>query len=116
MNVRKVPMDLQGKVKRFLEFQFKARKHSNVDVAFLHRVSPWIRIQLADHLHRRVIAKHPFFRGLGQKVFMRICSTATVLLCAPSDVVVQCGELATCMYCIVKGKLVVLNTREKYKP
>merc|ERR1719409_50747 len=52
---RGMPMRLQTKVKRYLEYQFKNRKvvHQNHEV--MKRLSPFLRIEITEHMNRGVL-------------------------------------------------------------
>merc|ERR1719335_144114 len=113
MSARKVPLVLQAKVKRYLEYQFKARKIANQNLEFINKLSPWLRLELTEHLNRSVITRHPFFQQLPVRVLKHICGAAKTVLYAPGDVVVQKGHRASCMCFIVRGKLRVLHAREE---
>lgn len=108
---RSVPMTLQAKVKRYLEYQFKSRKVTNDNLDFMHRLSPWLRLEVAEHLNKSVIIRHPFFQDLPLKVLKRVCMCAVTVLFAPGDVVVQKGHIATCMFFIVRGTLRILQAK-----
>ena len=44
------------------------RKIINANLDLLNHLSPWLRLELTDHLHRTVITKHMFFAGLPRNV------------------------------------------------
>lgn len=110
MVVRKVPITLQVKVKRYLEYQFKARLDTlQQNIVFIQNLSPWLRLELTEHLNRDVVSRHPFFQGMPPRVLKRICGAAMTVLYAPGDLVVQKGQRASCMCFIVRGRLRVLQ-------
>merc|ERR1719197_2041278 len=61
MSARSVSQDLQIKVRRYLGYKFKMRKIINANLDLLNHLSPWLRLELTDHLYRQVITKHQFF-------------------------------------------------------
>merc|ERR1719379_2397132 len=74
---RKVPITLQVKVKRYLEYQFHARMDGSPEnIEFIQTLSPWLRLELTEHLNRDVINRHPFFQGMPTRVLKRICGAA----------------------------------------
>merc|ERR1719487_2155301 len=111
MTSRKLPLVLQVKVRRYLEYQFRERKHVESDHDFISRLSPWLQLELTQHLHMGVVTRHPFFRNLPNRVLSRVCSEAKSVLYAPGDLVVQKHQRASCMCFVVRGKLRVLRGR-----
>lgn len=112
MTSRKLPLNLQIKVRRYLEYQFRERKNAfEADTDFMNRLSPWLRLELTQHLHMGVITRHPFFQKLPARVLTRVCSEAKTVIYAPGDLVVQRNQRASCMCFIVRGKLRVLRGR-----
>lgn len=112
---RKVPAVLQAKVKRYLEYEYRnasSGKAANENVDVANKLSPWLRLELMEHLYNKTIMRHPFFESLPQKLMKHVCAEARTVLCAPGDVVVQKGHRASCMCFIVRGKLRVLQAKE----
>ena len=93
---RNVPVALQFKVKRYLEFQYMARSSGDDNLVLLDSVSPWLKLELTAHLHKKIICRHRFYRSLPSEVVNRICAIAKTYLYATGDVVVQRGEVALC--------------------
>lgn len=104
----RVPFQLQAKIKRYLEFQFKSRKDLQVRrFELMEKLSPWLRKELQVHLNRSVLSLHTFFRDMPGEILAHTCCLATCVLCAPGDVVMQKGQNIQCMYFVVKGKLTI---------
>lgn len=106
---RKVPRNLRMKVCRYLEFQFRSRMEHGDCVQFIEQLSPWLRLQVKDHLNREILERHPFFEDMQSSAFKRVCSIAHTVLYAPGDIVAQRGHAASCMFFVVAGKLKILN-------
>lgn len=109
MASRKVPNTLQVKVKRYLEYQHKSQQQKPPDSGFMERLSPWLRLELVEHMNRNVIMRHPFFQELPALMLKRVCGMARTVLCAPGDVVVQRGHRASSMCHIIRGRLKILR-------
>ena len=106
---RNVPMSLQFKVKRYLEFQYMVRSSGDDNLVLLDGVSPWLKYELTAHLHKKIICRHRFYRALPSEVINRVCAIAKTYLYATGDVVVQRGEVALRMFFIVRGRLRVVH-------
>merc|ERR1719171_1040684 len=78
MAVRKVPLTLQGKIKRYLEFQHQHQKTAGIvdRNSFFEQLSPWLRLELNEHINREVMCQYPFFANLPRRVFKRACGFA----------------------------------------
>lgn len=110
MASRKVPLSLQTKIKRYMQFQHRLKKQSVLDRhSILRLISPWLQLELTEHLNSKVMMGHPFFKDLSPMVFKRMCSLAKVVLYAEGDVVAQRGHRATCMFFVVQGRLRVIR-------
>jgi CRP-like cAMP-binding protein len=106
MAVGRVPYDLQARIKRYLEYQFKSRRDLQVRrFEMIERLSPWLRKELQVHLNRHVLTQHPFFQDISRDLLQHCCCISESLLCAPGDVVMQKGQKVTGMYFLVRGKL-----------
>merc|ERR1719262_2009459 len=65
MGRRNLPMALQTKVKKYLEFQHRTYKSGSVNgYAFIEQLSPWLRLEVTEHLNSGIIIRHPFFKAL----------------------------------------------------
>lgn len=103
---KKVPLTVQTKIQRYLEFQHKSQRSGMGDQQILFaQLSPWLRFELTEHLNGEIIRRHPFFQELPRKVFKHVCSVCNTVLYAPGDVIMQRGHRAACMCFIVHGKL-----------
>lgn len=112
MVARKVPQTLQGKVKRYLEYQHKTLlQEAGNDLGFADRLSPWLRLELIEHMNRSVILRHPFFQDLPPLILKRICGAAQTVLTAPGDVIMQRGRRAAFMCFIIRGQLRSLKVK-----
>jgi len=106
MILTRVPIPLQAKVKRYLEFQFKSRKDIQIrQFDLMERLSPWLRKELQVHLNKNVLLLHPFFKGMSKTVLAHTCCLAESLICAPGDIVLEKGQNTGKMYFLVRGKL-----------
>lgn len=104
----RVPFQLQAKIKRYLEYQFRSRKDLQIRrFELMEKLSPWLRKELQVHLNRGVLSLHSFFRDMPGEILAHTCCLATCVLCAPGDVVMQRGQQIQCMYFVVKGKLTI---------
>lgn len=115
---RKVPLNLQVRVYRYLESQNK----NNKDLAcktrdFIGQLSDWLQFELIESLNRTHLARHPFFKQMRVKdtseiPFRRICLSAEPTLFAAGDTVVEKGHNALCAHWLVTGKLKVMKIGE----
>eukprot|EP00746_Dinoflagellata_sp_MGD_P024262 gnl/MRDRNA2_/MRDRNA2_15690_c0_seq1.p1 gnl/MRDRNA2_/MRDRNA2_15690_c0~~gnl/MRDRNA2_/MRDRNA2_15690_c0_seq1.p1 ORF type:complete len:448 (-),score=52.04 gnl/MRDRNA2_/MRDRNA2_15690_c0_seq1:47-1222(-) len=112
MASRRVPHNLQTKVKRYLEYQHKAQISEPHESGFMDRLSPWLRLELTEHMNHGIVTRHPFFADLPGPMLKRICGAARTVLCAPGDVVVQRGHRASGTCYIVRGKLKILRAKK----
>eukprot|EP00928_Gymnodinium_smaydae_P010357 TRINITY_DN13899_c0_g1_i1.p1 TRINITY_DN13899_c0_g1~~TRINITY_DN13899_c0_g1_i1.p1 ORF type:complete len:796 (+),score=72.49 TRINITY_DN13899_c0_g1_i1:48-2390(+) len=110
-----VPLTLQMKVRRYLEFQFHSRKQVQVrQSAMMERLSPWLRKELLVHINKRVLQQHPIFEFMLEDILSHACCLTVSMLCAPGDVVMQLGKVTDCAYFVVRGKLAIeMQTRAK---
>jgi hypothetical protein len=110
-------MRLQTKVKRYLEYQFKSRKivHQNHEV--MQKLSPFLRIEIQEHMNQQILVHHPFFAGMEQvdrDLFSEVCCLAQSVLYAPGDVVMRKGQLTSSICFIVRGQLQIRDARHGF--
>lgn len=111
---RGMPMRLQTKVKRYLEYQFKSRKVVHQNHEILRKLSPFLRIEIQDHMNKAILEHHPFFAGMEASIFSEVCCLARSVLYAPGDVVMRKGQLTSLICFIVRGQLMIKDAREGY--
>lgn len=111
---RGMPMRLQTKVRRYLEYQFKSRKvvHQNHEV--MMKLSPFLRIEIQEHMNRTVLENHPFFAGMERSLLSHVCSIPHSMLYAPGDIVARKGQLCSSMCFILRGQLQIVDAREGF--
>jgi hypothetical protein len=109
---RGMPMRLQTKVKRYLEYQYKNRKvvHQNHEV--MMKLSPFLRIEITEHMNKAILEHHPFFAGMEASVLSQVCCLARSVLYAPGDVIMRKGQLTSLIAFIVRGQLIIKDCRE----
>lgn len=111
---RGMPIKLQTKVKRYLEYQFKSRKvvHQNHEV--IQQLSPYLRIEITEHMNKVILEHHPFFAGMEQSVLSQVCTLARSELYAPGDIVLRRGQLSSLIVFIVRGQLTINDVRDGF--
>merc|ERR1712087_1038304 len=69
-----VPLTLQVKIKRYLEFQFVSRKNIQVRRSeMMDQLSPWLRQELLVHLNMKSLQEHPFFKLMPIDMLSHAC-------------------------------------------
>eukprot|EP00746_Dinoflagellata_sp_MGD_P021184 gnl/MRDRNA2_/MRDRNA2_149427_c0_seq1.p1 gnl/MRDRNA2_/MRDRNA2_149427_c0~~gnl/MRDRNA2_/MRDRNA2_149427_c0_seq1.p1 ORF type:complete len:755 (+),score=101.22 gnl/MRDRNA2_/MRDRNA2_149427_c0_seq1:233-2266(+) len=113
MNSRQVPITLQGKIQRYLEFQHEKALSGQGDCEeLLHGLSPSLGLELMESLHGETLMRHPFFLQLPPRVFRRACAVARNVLYAPGDIVVQKGHRAAAMCFILRGRVRIVANKK----
>lgn len=119
MKSRKIPQHLIAKVKRYLEFQHDtySAERTGASSGFMQKLSPWIRLEITEHMNRGVLTKHAFFEGLPRHVLKRVCGEAKTVLFAPGDLVVQRGHRAVSMCFLVRGRMKIKQPKsQRFRP
>eukprot|EP00747_Dinoflagellata_sp_TGD_P012205 gnl/TRDRNA2_/TRDRNA2_121468_c0_seq1.p1 gnl/TRDRNA2_/TRDRNA2_121468_c0~~gnl/TRDRNA2_/TRDRNA2_121468_c0_seq1.p1 ORF type:complete len:347 (-),score=59.59 gnl/TRDRNA2_/TRDRNA2_121468_c0_seq1:101-1141(-) len=110
----RVPLSLQIKIKRYLEFQFQSQKTQQAKRNdMLEKLSPWLRKELLVHLNKGVIMQHQFFASMNKDILTHACCMVRNVLYAPGDVVLMRGQVEPCIYFVVRGRLSVARTDEQ---
>jgi len=114
MVARGMPLKLQTKVKRYLEYQFKSRKvvHQNHEVML--KLSPFLRLELTEHMNRSVLEHHPFFARMEPALFSEACCLGQSVLYAPGDIVVHKGRNSSSIVFLVRGQLEIQEVRNHF--
>jgi len=114
MAAGRVPFELQQKVRRYLEYQFRARKALQVRrFEMMDRLSPTLRRELLVHLNKSIVQQHPFFKDMPSEMLARMCCLAECDLCAPRDTIINRGQRLEKMYFLVQGKLQLRTSKIK---
>merc|ERR1712217_42502 len=113
-----VPMKLQTKVRRYLEFQFKTRKegNSNFKQEYLFEyLSPWLRKELQVVQYKKVLGQHPCFEDLSNDIMGHVCHLAVEELWAPGEQFAQTGQVVREACFVIRGKLKI-TAEKRQKP
>lgn len=111
-----VPLVLQVKVKRYLEFQFSSRKNVQVKrSAMMEHLSPWLRKELLVHLNSKTLQEHPFFRLMPIDILSHTCCLVRTVLAAPGDVIMQYGQINDAMYFVVRGQINIASKTRAHR-
>lgn len=109
MTARKVPSPLQLRVYRYIKTQHAITHgaNSSSDRRFLAVLSDVLQTELVLHLNYKQITQHPFFFGLSEHkaALDKICVSASPVIYAATEFIVEKGKPATCAHWIVAGKV-----------
>jgi len=110
MSMRLVPLELQAKIRRYLEHTFQVQHSLAQDNReFMQSLSPWLRVELLEFLHHNVLTQHKFFQRIPHQAVRHLCMEAMPVLYAPGDLVTEKGHIAQSASFVVRGKLRVAN-------
>mmetsp|Transcript_116761 Transcript_116761/g.267976 ORF Transcript_116761/g.267976 Transcript_116761/m.267976 type:complete len:382 (+) Transcript_116761:1-1146(+) len=114
---RAIPVSLQLKVKRYLRFQHRAKRHQLGArlQAVIDQLSPFLRMKLMLSVHRQTLEYHTFFERMGSVMLAGVCARAESVVFAPGDAVVQRGAVASSMFFIVSGRVQVIGSEVRKK-
>ena len=106
MRKKKLPYDLQFRVRRYLEYVWENRKKNNIDEKqIINLLSEPLRDEIYAHIHGVVINNCSIFTIFEKHFISQLTKTLESETYAPGDIVIEEGEMSTKMYFIQNGKI-----------
>jgi hyperpolarization activated cyclic nucleotide-gated potassium channel 2 len=106
MRKKKLPYDLQFRVRRYLEYVWENRKKNNIDEKqIISLLSEPLRDEIYAHIHGVVINNCSIFTIFEKHFISQLTKTLESETYAPGDIVIEEGEMSTKMYFIQNGKI-----------
>lgn len=114
MRKKKLPYELQFRVRRYLEYVWENRKKNNIDEKqILNLLSEPLRDEIYAHIHGVVISNCLIFSIFEEHFISQLTKTLETVTYAPGDIVIEEGEMSTKMYFIQNGKIDVYHQSTK---
>jgi voltage-gated potassium channel len=110
MRDRKVPRDLQARVRDYHNYLWESRMGSQSEM-FDDLPTP-LRIEIALHLNRTVLRKVPLFEGASEAFLRELVLNFEPTVSIPGEAIVRRGEIGHRIYFINKGRVEVLAPDE----
>ncbi|XP_072023805.1 uncharacterized protein [Amphiura filiformis] len=107
MNHRKVPEQLQSRVKKWSDYAWK-RTQALDDNSFLEILPPRLKQDLAIHVHLESLRKVKIFEDCEQGLLCELVLKLRSQIFSPSDFICKKGEVGREMYIINHGKVSVV--------
>ena len=119
MKRKELSMDLQFRVRRYLEYIWEKQKHSYLDERqLLSQLNEPLRDEIYIHIHGVVLKDCPVFQKEFSPHFIsQLTKLLKAVTFAPGDVVFQEGEVSTSMYFVQSGRISIYHqaTNSTYK-
>ncbi|XP_033126843.1 cyclic nucleotide-gated channel rod photoreceptor subunit alpha-like isoform X1 [Anneissia japonica] len=107
MNHRKVPEDLQSRVKKWSEYAW-TRTQALDDQCFLEILPPRLRAEIAKHVHLETLQKVKIFEDCEQGLLCELVLKLRSQIYPPGDFICRKGEIGREMYIINHGRVSVM--------
>ena len=119
MKRKELSMDLQFRVRRYLEYIWEKQKHTYLDERqLLSQLNEPLRDEIYIHIHGAVLKDCPVFqKEYSQHFISQLTKLLKAVTFAPGDVVFQEGEVSTSMYFVQSGRISIYHqaTNSTYK-
>jgi voltage-gated potassium channel len=108
LRYRKVPRDLQKRVRDYFEYLWRFRRgHEEGAIADSLPAQLWSDIGL--HLNRDLLERVPLFRNAPEAVLRQVVLNLQPVILQPQDVVFEAGEIGMDIFFITKGSVEVVS-------
>ena len=111
MKRKELSMDLQFRVRRYLEYIWEKQKHNYLDERqLLSQLNEPLRDEIYIHIHGAVLKDCPVFqKEFNQNFISQLTKMLKAVTFAPGDVVFQEGEVSTSMYFVQSGRISIYH-------
>jgi hypothetical protein len=115
MRYRKLPNDLQKKIRDHYEFAWKRQTvYDERDI--LQQLPTFLRTKVALYLNADLIKAVPFLRDLGKDCLALFVTELKPLQIAPNTMLFKRGALGREMYFVVEGAVEVMGRKDVIQP
>lgn len=108
---RDVPRELQGRVRDYYNYLWESRMGNQTEI--LDDLPSSLRIEIALHLHRRVLRKVPLFESASDTFLRELVLHLAPQVCIPGETILRRGQIGHQIYFINKGSVEVLGPDEE---
>lgn len=112
LRAQKVNRELQYKVKRYLEHNYDNKSQTSMDPKLLANLSDNLKSEVMVALLMPIMERFPLFKQSSRLFLVRMCTGCKTHRHAPGDVVADPGTVASSMYFVVTGRLVMIKVGE----
>jgi cyclic nucleotide gated channel alpha 3 len=106
---QRVNRELQYKVKRYLEHNFDNKSQTSMDPKLMENLSDNLKSEVMVALLLPIMEQFPLFKQSSRLFLVRMCTGTQTHRHAPGDVVADPGTVASSMYFVVTGRLVMIK-------
>jgi voltage-gated potassium channel len=108
ISYRKLPKDLQNKLRNYYTYLWEKRLGFN-EHSFLGSLPPSLRREMLMYLKKDAVEKIPVFKGADSRLITEIAQCLEPMVFTPNDIVFHAGDQAEEMYFIIKGTMQVIS-------
>jgi hypothetical protein len=108
MRYRRLPLDLQNRVRSYYAYLWKSRKGMD-EAQVLEDLPEYLRKEVAMFLNRDIIAKVPLFQGADPQFISTIVMMMRPRISLPQAYIVKKGEVGKEMFFISRGEVEIVS-------
>lgn len=109
MRFRDIPLELQTRIRTYYNYLWEKRRGYDESEVLVELPSS-LKMDVALHLNREIIAKVPLFKGASASMIRDLVQEMHPEIFMPGDMIFQTGDIGEEMYFISKGVVEVLST------
>ncbi len=111
MRDRRVPRDLQAKVRDYYNYLWESRMSEQSEM--LEELPAPLRIEIALHINRAILQKVPLFERANESFLRELVLHFTPTVSVPGETIVRRGEIGHRIYFINRGSVEVLGSDDR---
>ncbi len=108
MRLRKIPPDLQAKIRGYHEYIWNSRRGYD-EAHVLSDLPESLKLQVSIFLNRHILEKVPIFKGASDELLQQIILNLKPEVFTPRDYIFREGEIGGGMYFISRGSVEVVS-------
>eukprot|EP00762_Andalucia_godoyi_P006368 ANDGO_05937.mRNA.1 Cyclic nucleotide-gated cation channel subunit A len=108
MKYRRLPLDLQNRVRSYYTYLWKSRKGLD-ETQVLEDLPSYLRMEVALFLNREIIQKVPLFQGADPQFISTIVMSMRPRVSLPNSYIIKKGEVGKEMFFISRGEVEVVS-------
>jgi voltage-gated potassium channel len=105
MRDRRVPRDLQARVREYYNYLWESRMGDQSEM--LEDLPTPLHVEIALHLNRNILRRVPLFERASETFLRELVLHFVPVVCVPGQIVVRRGEMGHRIYFINRGRVEV---------
>ncbi|CEM28664.1 unnamed protein product [Vitrella brassicaformis CCMP3155] len=109
LRLRRVPYELQSRIKRFLAYKFESEQTTQMEGALSCLLTDSLKNEVAYDVYHTTLRAFPLFESVKRQVMTQLCRICKCRIMARGDVLLNEGVISRSMFFLTKGRMIATS-------